>query len=152
MSRRLTLGVRLNNPGLLKKMGNWQAFEGLAAVQDHPIFMRFKTAADGLEALSQVLLNKQVKWGLWNTEQIIGDPLHGFAPPYDNNPSTKYAQFIADRLGIRIDSPVDLVGNAEQHRLFTKAVVAFENSRYAYPDDVLKVALTKGRTDVLGYA
>lgn len=125
-------GVRNNNPGNVKRgPDQWRGLAP-AAEQTDPVFWRFTSPAYGIRVVAYLLKVYQRR-GQRTPRQLISGP-GGWAPVgVDGNPDG-YAEFVADALGVTVDTPVDLVGNAAQLRRAVVAIIEFENSGYRYPD------------------
>lgn len=150
-SKSVPRGVRLNNPMNVKRSGAWQSWDGVSAQQPDPIFASFDTPERGIEFGSQVLLGKQVKYNLRTVAKIIGDPAHGYAPASENNTS-EYVATVSKALGVSPTQPLDLVRDRPLFDKLVNAVLAVESGHWKYDPAVISKAITKARTDVLGFA
>lgn len=93
-----SLSARNNNPGNLRSWGRLPRVNGYAS---------FPTPDAGWAALRrQITLN--ISRGLTTREFFCGKPgvYAGFAPACDANDPDHYATFIADKLGISPDTPL----------------------------------------------
>jgi len=93
-----SLAARNNNPGNLRSWGTAPLVDGYA---------RFDTPAAGWSALvRQIELN--ISRGLSLGEFFAGKPgvYSGYAPASDNNQPAAYAQFVARRVGVPVDTPL----------------------------------------------
>lgn len=135
-------GIRNNNPGNIEeRAGDRTRWQGERATDDDARFEEFETPEDGIRALAIVLLNYQRKHGLKTVREIIWR----WAPPGENN-SKVYASYVARRVGVEVDDPVDLTDYATMEK-FVRAIVRHENGNGPlgigewYPDDVYHVGL-----------
>ena len=93
-----SLAARNNNPGNLRSWGTAPVVDGYA---------QFDTPAAGWSALArQVELN--ISRGLSLGEFFAGKPgvYSGYAPAADSNHPAAYAQFVARRVGVAVDTPL----------------------------------------------
>lgn len=118
---RLDRGLRNHNPGNLEGNTPWQG----AAGHDGP-YIIFDTDADGLRALAINILNQQRLHKLNTVTQII----EKFAPPSENN-TLAYIDAVCKHVGCKPAEVLDLDDPTILAR-FVQAVVAHENSGYAY--------------------
>jgi len=94
-------GFRNNNPGNLNFVG--QTGATMETGVDHPRFARFRTMDDGLRAMASQL-GRYGDRGKNTLRSIIST----YAPKSDNNDPAGYAGQVSRRLGIGIDTPLDL--------------------------------------------
>jgi hypothetical protein len=125
-------GIRNNNPGNLDLGIEW---DGLAPVQTDPRFCVFITPEYGIRALIIVLLNYQTKYGL----RTIRSMITRWAPPNEND-TEAYIKFVAGRVGVSPDTVIDL-HDVHLCKPMVMAIIAQENSNFAYQDSVLTGAL-----------
>lgn len=97
----LPRGIRNNNPGNIKRTGI--AWDGLAEVDEmneiqrmESTFCVFRAPIWGLRAMARILFNYQRQLGLTTIESIISR----WAPASDNNHTSAYAGFVAERMGV----------------------------------------------------
>ncbi len=57
-----------------------------------------------------------------------------WAPPEDDNPTAIYARYVAGRLSVGLDTPIDVAGNLPA---LVAAIIEFENGGNPYPDSVM---------------
>ena len=126
-------GIRLNNPGNLRKGDDWQ---GLAEFQTDPDFCVFTAPLWGIRALAKVLLNYQRKRQLNTVTQII----NRWAPPNENNTQT-YVADVAAGMHIMADSPISLEDRCTLF-LMVETIIRHENGVQPYGGDVIHSALT----------
>lgn len=97
-----TRAWRNNNPGNLRDYrnaaGNWAIWPDLP--HDSAGFPQFASATEGWNAMFRDLQIK-ISRGL-NLEQLIS----AWAPPGDGNDTASYVRFVANRLGIATDVPL----------------------------------------------
>lgn len=120
-----TRGFRNNNPTNIRKSGDkWQ---GLSDKQTDLAFFQFKDVKWGIRAAGKILRNYRAKYGLNTIYQIIGR----WAPPSDNNPTDKYAKFVADFCGVGVNDDYD-VFNDDKLVVLIDAIIKFENGFSPY--------------------
>ena len=90
---------RQNNPGNLRRWGKVPVLDG---------FCNFPTPTEGWNALRRQV-DRNVGRGLTLYEFFGGKPLvySGYAPDSDGNRSRHYAEFVAKRVQIPADVPLD---------------------------------------------
>lgn len=93
-------GVRNHNPGNLKLGDPWQ---GLAKIQDDPVFCKFQKNSWGFRALAVLLVHYQDNYGI-NT---IGGVIKRYAPPEDNNNTLAYIQDVCRITGYTETQPLN---------------------------------------------
>lgn len=93
-----TRAWRNNNPGNLKFTA-WTQQQGAIRADDKgfAVFPDFQTGFRALVALLELRRRQHPDWS-------ILDLMMSYAPPSDNNPTGKYAQFVASKIGARIDT------------------------------------------------
>lgn len=129
-------GVRNNNPGNVKKGGSTWRGASPAADQTDPVFVRFTDPKWGIRVIAYLLKSYQRNKGKRTLRQLISEP-GGWAPSnVDDNPSG-YANFIADRLDVTIDTPLYFETNPAQLRAVVVAIIAFENNGFSYAASVV---------------
>lgn len=132
----LPRGVRNNNPGNIdyNKNNAWQGrLPRNTSVEDR--FERFVSPEYGIRALARVLITYQDKHGLATVRDIIGR----WAPPTENN-SGAYIDRVAQALKTGAMDRVD-VHEYWTMKALVVAIIAHENSGYAYPDAVVDAGL-----------
>jgi len=92
---------RNNNPGNLRRWGRIPVVDGFAS---------FPTVAEGWTAL-QTQVRKNIGRGLTLYEFFGGKPdvYPGYAPDNDGNHSRHYAEFVANRVKIPADVPLNQI-------------------------------------------
>jgi hypothetical protein len=139
-------GIRNNNPGNLRPLGNGQ-WSGQVGV-DGGNYAQFATPEAGIAAAEQNLLAKQSRHGLQTVQQIIADPKWGWDPG-----NAAYAGTVAKALGVTPGTPVNLA-DPRVRQAMLGAIFQVENGRAVpqgrqaaapgfhgiNPDDAKKVA------------
>jgi hypothetical protein len=134
MSGVLTRGIRDNDPGNIDRDGT--QWEGLSPNQSSdPRFCVFVSAPYGIRAIAMILINYQDKDGL----HTIQDMINRWAPPNEND-TAAYIKFVAGRVGISADANFNIKDYAFAAPM-VEAIIAMENSGYAYPEGVLDAGL-----------
>lgn len=97
---------RQNNPGSLRRWGKVPVIDG---------FCNFPTPAEGWSALRRQV-DKNVGRGLTLYEFFGGKPglYPGYAPDSDGNRSRHYAEFVAKRVQIPADVPLNKLYDKEK--------------------------------------
>ena len=142
-----TRGIRLNNPGNIRKSDATRELIGLSVFQDDPGFWTFFTPEYGIRAIAKLLLTYQRKHRLFSCAQIIGR----WAPSSDSNPTTAYAEFVATQLNVNTNEDVDLEDTATLTKM-VKAIIHFENGRQPYDTETIArgIRLATGNIGVIG--
>lgn len=127
---RLPRGVRNFNAGNIDYTGiKW---DGLRA--DNPSdgrFCIFTAPEYGIRAIAMLLRAYQNGHGLHTVRLMI----ERWAPPSENVTAT-YANFVAEKMGVRPDEAID-VNNIATLRSMVVAIIAYENAGYAYPEELI---------------
>lgn len=122
--RKIARGHRNNNPGNVRKSGNWKAWQGIAP-DDQQIddeFIVFKTAAYGIRAMVRTLITYRDKYNLRTIAGIIGR----WAPPNGRDPNTgrtytqdttAYAMAVSRETGFAMREPIDVADYATALKL-----------------------------------
>ena len=113
-------GLRNNNAGNLRALGNGQAWNGQVG-QDKDGYLQFATPQDGVRAALVNLQAKQNKHGLNTVAGIISAPHVGWDPGNSN-----YSKYVAQRLGVDPTAPINVNDPATAKGLLN-AIFAFEN-------------------------
>lgn len=103
-------GVRNNNPGNIRiDSSNWQGVVPVSENTDGR-FHQFRDMLSGMRAHMVLLRNYQSKYGLDTIRKIT----RRWAPYGDgsNNPDN-YAEFVASKVGISPDQPINIIANTE---------------------------------------
>ena len=93
----------LHNPGNLKKIGDWQNWQGLAEDQPDASFLAFKAPEWGIRALARTLITYRDKRGAGTVRKII----ERYAPNTEN-PTETYIANVAKALGVGEDDDIDV--------------------------------------------
>lgn len=109
-------GLRNNNPGNIEDGAFARSLPGYAGSDGR--FAKFDSADAGNQAAPR-LLSSYISRG-YNTPASI---INRWAPPSDNNPTQKYAEYVARRAGVGVN---DTVG-ADKIPLIAQAISEFEN-------------------------
>lgn len=125
-----TRGERLKNPGNIRHSAS--PWIGRAKVQADAEFVTFTDPVYGIRALAKVLLTYYRVHKRKTVRQIV----ERWAPSHEN-PTNSYARFVAGKMRVREDETLDLTKPAVLERL-VKAIIAFENGRNIYPDDLVR--------------
>ena len=114
--------VRNNNPGNIRT--NSTAWKGKTG--DDGAFVSFATPEHGVRALGRTLETYQDKHGLNTVEGMI----QRWAPPNEND-TTGYVNFVANKMGIDKNSPIDLSANPELAEKMVAAMIQKEGGQEA---------------------
>jgi len=109
--------VRSNNPGNIES--NSTAWVGKTG--DDGRFVTFATPAHGVRAMGKTLETYQNKHGL----TTVNDMINRWAPPNENN-TTNYANFVAQRMGVDPNQSIDLSENPELAEKMVTAMIRME--------------------------
>lgn len=148
METTLVRGIRLNNPGNLRRSSDpWQ---GLSSTQADPEFLTFKSPEWGIRALARTLITYQDKRRAADGSAIdtVRELVTRWAPPRGHSPakggySQDTASYVADvarRIGVGPDDVIDLHGYAVMRPL-VEAIIAHECANYRYPAAVIDEGL-----------
>lgn len=134
----IPLGIRLNNALNIKRSNTgWQ---GKSAVQAHPTFETFDSAYYGIRAAARILITYSRVHKLDTLAEII----HRWAPPDDDNDTGNYVDFVAGKLDVRPDTPL----NIEDEDVLTalvKAMMQMEIGSVPYSDGVIRSAVAAAK-------
>lgn len=114
--------VRNNNPGNIRT--NSTAWKGKTG--DDGAFVSFATPEHGVRALGRTLETYQDKHGLNTVEGMI----QRWAPPNENDTSG-YVDFVANKMGIDKNAPIDLDKNPELAEKMVAAMIQKEGGQEA---------------------
>jgi len=114
--------VRNNNPGNIRT--NSTAWKGKTG--DDGAFVSFATPEHGVRALGRTLETYQDKHGLNTVEGMI----QRWAPPNENN-TPGYVDFVANKMGIDKNAPIDLSANPELAEKMVSAMIQKEGGQEA---------------------
>lgn len=142
MAKALPRGVRLHNPGNLRRSDDpWQ---GLAKIQADPEFFTFKSAEWGIRALARTLITYQDRHGCNTIRKIVTR----WAPPLGDSPvkgayKQNTAAYIADMAGdlaMSADAVID-VHHYPTLRAIVVSIIEHECANYHYPAATLDEGL-----------
>ncbi len=120
----LPLGMRNNNPMNIRETDiTWQG----ELPHDSDGYEDFARVEDGIRAGSIVLLNY---WRIHKLNTVRGI-ISRWAPPADNNPTAGYIKFVAARLEVEADQPLDM-GDLDTVVALATAIIRFELGRQPY--------------------
>ena len=111
--------VRNNNPGNIRS--NATAWQG--ATGGDGSFVSFATPEHGVRALGKTLETYQDRHGLTDVEGMI----QRWAPPNENDTSG-YVDFVANKMGIYKNTPIDLSSNPELAEKMVSAMIQKEGA------------------------
>ncbi len=126
MAKKQVRGVRNNNPLNIRVGNDWQ---GEAIISKDAEFETFKHAKYGFRAGAKLLRNYQNRYGLVTVRDII----HRFAPPNEND-TKNYSGFVADKIGVSEDAPINLADSELLARML-HAMSIMEVGRHYSLDD-----------------
>ena len=124
-------GTRLNNPMCLRRIGDWQAWQGLAKEQPDPELLSFETAPKGIRAGARTLITYRDKRGANTPRKII----ERYAPNSEN-PTEAYIANVASALHVGPDDPID----AHEYEVMdplVKAIIKQENGVQPYSQAII---------------
>ena len=111
-------GIRNNNPGNIEDGPFARSLPGYAGSDGR--FAIFNDPQAGTQAKTR-LLGSYLNRGFDTPGEII----NRWAPPSDNNPTDRYAQYVAGRVGVGVNDPV----GPDQIPLLAQAIGEFENGQ-----------------------
>lgn len=133
MSQQTIRGIRNNNPLNIRTGNNWQ---GEALVSKDASFETFKHHKYGFRAGAKVLRNYQKLHNLDTLSEII----NRFAPPVEND-TKNYAQFVAGRVGVAVNEPINLNDDVLLAQVLHAMSVMEVGRHYSYSDAMQGVKL-----------
>ena len=122
-------GIRNNNPGNIE-YGTDQ-WDGMSATQDDDRFIKFESPEMGIRAMSKIMQTYKNKHGI----DTVAGVINRWAPPSENDTS-RYASYVASRMGIGVDDQVDLSDTAILSPLI-QAMTFMENGENPYDEVVI---------------
>jgi len=127
-------GIRNNNPMNIRISPN--KWEGKVTPNTDGTFEQFKSPEYGIRAGAKLLITYSVHYQL-NTVRLL---INRFAPGSEN-PTDKYAEYVARYLNISPDAEID-VDNYNTMQQIIKAIIKFENrGEMPYSEDTVRDAL-----------
>lgn len=120
-------GIRNCNPcNVIRDKTIWR---GMAADQStDPRFVVFQSATWGIKAACEILINYQLRHGLYTVDGII----NRWAPPVENN-THAYVDAVARALSVAPTDPID-VTKPETLGVLVRAIILHENGQQPYDD------------------
>lgn len=110
-------GFRNKNPMNIKDSSiNWNGETGQNL---DTTFEEFENHSDGIRAGAKLLINYQGLYGLNTIEGLI----NRYAPPSDNNPTNEYVDYVAAKVGVSPNQPIDVKTHLVE---LVKAIITFE--------------------------
>lgn len=97
----LPRGVINKNPGNLIR-NDADKWQGVSKIQSDPKFWVFDDAVYGIRAIGRQLIAYQDRHGC----KTIRSAIEKYAPPSDNNPTSVYANNVANHVGCGVDEEV----------------------------------------------
>jgi hypothetical protein len=134
MATTITRGVRNNNPGNINR--DTTKWNGMAIQQTDARFCVFVDPKYGIRALVKVLISYQEKHGLRTIDAMIGR----WAPENEND-TEAYKRAVGAQTNIARDVPID-IRDAPTAIKMANAIIAQENSGYAYPKATVALAVS----------
>jgi len=132
----LPRGIRNHNPGNIRKSAD--SWKGL--IEYDPEYCQFFTPQHGIRAMARILINYEKLYGLNTVTQIIWR----WAPPDDGNATAIYADFVARRMGVNRNTPLNVKDNLVP---LIKAMIEFENGVQPYDVDTIAEGITMALSD-----
>jgi len=122
-------GIETNNPGNLRPVtpGIYKGFEGAVGIEDG--FLRFRRPIDGIRA---IVINLKIYRSRHKIRTIRGVANRWLSKEGTPQDKLKYAEFISDKTGFRIDKKLDFSDAIVLEKL-TRAIIHYENGRDPYP-------------------
>ena len=111
-------GLRNNNPGNIEDGPFARSLPGYTGSDGR--FATFNDPQAGVQAKTR-LLGSYLNRGFDTPAEIISR----WAPPSDNNPTERYAQYVAGRVGVGVNDPI----RPEQIPILAQAIGEFENGQ-----------------------
>ncbi|TAP38264.1 hypothetical protein EYR97_01265 [Alteromonas sp. KUL42] len=132
-------GIRNHNPGNIVVTGDrWKGLATVAQMNEvqkqERRFCVFIAPEWGLRAIFILLRNYQTKGC-----KTLFDYISRWAPASDGNHTYGYANFCAGRLRIKTSDILN-IQDIDVQTAMVKAIVAFENGNYAYPNIIIEKA------------
>lgn len=128
-----TRGERNNNPGNIDR--NETIWLGMSDIQPDSRFITFNDPKWGIRALAKVLLSYYHAHGLNTVSGII----NRWAPDVENA-TDAYVNHVAELLNVAPDQAINLE-NANILESLVRAIIAHENGRVAYSDEVIQTGV-----------
>ncbi|MGB9544518.1 structural protein [Vibrio harveyi] len=135
MKSQLNRGIRNNNPLNIRISGN--AWAGKVTPSKDKAFETFSDSKYGFRAAAKLIRNYQNLYGLNTLSGII----HRWAPVSDNNDTDNYIQFVAGKLNVNRNAPLNLYDDAFMARLVHTMSIMEVGRYYSLSDAAKGVAL-----------
>lgn len=127
-------GIRNNNPGNVKRTTIQWA--GMAKDQSKDsVFIIFKAPEFGIRCIVRILKTYQKIFSKENRLFSLRNIITRYAPNNEND-TKSYMNFVAERLGISIDTPIDIKDKTTL-LILLKAIIQRENGQQPYSDECL---------------
>lgn len=134
-----TRGFRNNNPLNIEKGQN---FVGEVASASEPRFAVFSAPEYGYRAACRIIDNYKRLHGIGTIQGIIAR----WAPPTDDNPTIKYIEYVAQKVGVPSSAPVALSDEKTMIALLD-AMTRFENGPInPFGADIIAAGIRMART------
>jgi len=127
--RKITRGIRNNNPGNIRWGDEWLGLVEASERTDTE-FCQFISPQYGIRAMIVILRNYQIKYGLNTLFSII----NRWAPPDENNTSD-YIDNVSSMVGVDKFYILDLT-RKQMVITITKAIIFHENGSQPYTKDI----------------
>lgn len=134
MPDRVPRGIRLNNPGNIRRNPRI-TWIGQAPEQLDPEFVTFARPEDGIRAIVRILHTYQVRTA---QDDSIRDLISRWAPPSEND-TPAYVAHVARIVGVDPDLPLPFDG--PWRPAFLEGVIDHENGEQPYPMDLIERAI-----------
>ena len=125
-------GIRLNNPGNVRRNDAWL---GMTREQPDPDFVRFETPVDGIRAMARILMRYQGAYKL----RTLRDWISRWAPPSEND-TLSYIASVSQRTGIDPDAQIS-IKNPETALAVVRAIIHHENGVQPYSNEEIAAGL-----------
>ncbi|EGA69574.1 putative phage structural protein [Vibrio sinaloensis DSM 21326] len=133
MTKQTVRGIRNNNPLNIRKGNDWQ---GESSFSRDAEFETYKHHKYGFRAGAILLRNYQRLYHLDTLTELIGR----FAPPNENN-TKNYAQFVAKRVGVDVNQPLNLRNDELLAQVLHAMSIMEVGRHYSYSDAMQGVRL-----------
>lgn len=137
-------GIKNNNPGNIRKIGNWRAWQGIAPDEQQmdADFIVFKAPVWGIRAIAGTLITYYDKRLAADGSKIdtIGEIIDRWAPAADKNNTSAYASDVENRTGHAALDSLNLHDYTDMRPL-VEAIVWHENGQQPYSSSQIDQAL-----------
>lgn len=141
MNKVIPRGIRLNNPGNVEKSKDkWQ---GLSPDQPDSRFLKFLTPQDGIRCIARLIIRYQDACTAEDGSKIdtIKEVIARWAPSFEN-PTSAYAQHVAQGLAIGADDPIDVHDYTTMYGIIV-GIISQENGQQPYSKSVIDEGLRR---------